>query len=107
MSAAQSKTWVTNQLNEGFILADCSLEAAKQTANMSQSRKALHVTDYEVHALQVDVRDEKGVQQMVDETESVFGRIDYFVNTAGVSPNTAWIVGLEMSQLLVENVVPI
>ena len=36
---------------------------------------------------------------MVDETKSMFGRIDYFVNTAGVSPNTAWIVGLEMSQL--------
>ena len=60
------------------------MEAAKQTAEMTQSRKASHPTDYKVHALHVDVRDEDGVQQMVNEAKSLFGRIDYFVNTAGV-----------------------
>ena len=90
-----------------LVCADINLEAAKQTANMSQSRKAPHVTDYKVHALQVDVRDEKGVQQMVDETKSLFGRMDYFVNTADVSPNTAWIVRSEVESALVENPVPI
>lgn len=63
------------------------MEAAKQTAEMSQSRKSSHLTDYKVHALHVDVRDEDGVQQMVNEAKLLFGRIDYFVNTAGVGSN--------------------
>lgn len=66
------------------VCADINMEAAKQTAKMSQSRKANHLTDYKVHALQVDVRDEDSVQQMVNQAKSLFGRIDYFVNTAGV-----------------------
>ena len=71
------------------VCADINLEAAQQTAEMSQSRKAGHLSDYKVHALYVDVRDEKSVQQMVNEAKSLFGRIDYFVNTAGVSSNIA------------------
>ena len=69
------------------ICADINLEAAKQTAEKSQSCKAGHVTEYKVHALHVDVRDEGSVGQTVDEAKSLFGRIDYFVNTAGVSSN--------------------
>ena len=72
-----------------IICADINLEAAKQTAEMSQSRKAGNVTDYKVHFLHVDVRDESSVERMVDEAKSLFGRIDYFVNTAGVSSNIA------------------
>ena len=72
-----------------IVCADINLEAAKQTAEISQSRKAGHLTDYKVHALHVDVRDENGVQQMVNEVKSLFGRIDYFVSTAGVSSNKA------------------
>lgn len=60
------------------------MEAAQQTAEMSSSRKAAHLMDDEVHAIQVDVRDEKRVQRMVDRTKSLFGCIDYFVSTAGV-----------------------
>lgn len=67
------------------VCADINMEAAKQTTEMSQSRKAEHLTDYKVHALHVDVRDEDSVQQMVKETKSLCGRIDYFVSTAGVS----------------------
>lgn len=58
------------------ICADINLEAAKQTAEKSKSCKAGHVTDYKVHALHVDVRDESSVGQMVDEADSLFGRID-------------------------------
>ena len=72
-----------------IICADINLEAAKQTAEMSQSHKAGNVTDYKVHALHVDVRDESSVGRMVDEAKSLFARIDYFVNTAGVSSNIA------------------
>ena len=68
-----------------IICADINLEAAKQTAEKSQSYKAGNISDYKVHALHVDVRDENSVGQMVDEAKSLFGRIDYFVNTAGVS----------------------
>ena len=71
------------------VCADINLEAAKQTAEKSQSCKAGNVTDYKVHALHVDVRDESSVGQMVDEAKSLFGRIDYFVNTAGVSSSVA------------------
>lgn len=68
-----------------LICADINLEAAKQTAEMSHTRLAEHLKDYRVHALHVDVRHEDGVQQMVNKAKSLFGRIDYFVNTAGVS----------------------
>ena len=67
------------------VCADINLAAAEQTARMSRYRKAGHVTDFKVRAVHVDVRDEHGVQQMVNEAKSLFGRIDYFVNTAGVS----------------------
>ena len=72
-----------------IICADTNLEAAKQTAEKSQSCKAGHVMNYRVHALHVGVRDERSVGQMVDDVRSYFGRIDYFVNTAGVSSNIA------------------
>ena len=71
-----------------LICADINLEAAQQTAEMSHTRKAEHLTDYRAYALHVDVRDEDGVQQMVSKAKSLFGRIDYFVNTAGVSSST-------------------
>lgn len=65
------------------------MEAARQTAEVSRSRKAKHLTDYKAHALHVDVREESSVQEMVNKAKSLFGRIDYFVNTAGVSLNVA------------------
>ena len=71
------------------ICADINLEAAKKTAEKSQTCKAGHVMDYKAHALHVDVRDESSVEQMFEEAKSLFGRIDYFVNTAGVSPDIA------------------
>ena len=67
-----------------LICADINMRAAQETAHISHSRKAAHVTKFAVSILQVDVRDEKSVQYMFDETNRLFGRIDYFVNTAGV-----------------------
>ena len=54
-------------------------------AEISQIRKAESCEELEAHALKVDTRDEASVQHMVDKTTSLFGRIDYFVSTAGVS----------------------
>lgn len=65
------------------------MEAARQTAEMSHFRKAEHLTDYKAHTLHVDVREEGSVQEMVNKAKSLFRRIDYFVNTAGVSLNMA------------------
>ena len=69
-----------------LICGDINLEAAQETADISCSRKAEHLR---VQALHVDVINENSVQQMVNEVHSLFGRIDYFVNTAGVSSGLA------------------
>ena len=61
-----------------------NVEAARQTAGMSLFRKAGHLTEFRVVAMHVDVTDENRVQQMATKAKSLFGRIDYFVNTAGV-----------------------
>lgn len=64
-----------------LICADINLESAKETASICYNlgRKC------NVQSSQVDVRDEKSVQRMVDQAKESCGRIDYFVNTAGVS----------------------
>ena len=70
---------------------------------MSCSRKAEHLTDYRAQALHVDVTNENSVQQMVNEANSRFGRIDYFVNTAGVSSGlTTDRYTLQSNQLKIE-----
>ena len=40
---------------------------------------------YRALIMQVDVTKEEGVNAMIDETMKEFGRIDYAVNSAGVS----------------------
>ena len=52
---------------------------------MSVSLKKNQTSSFAAHALRVDVTDEESVQQLVEGAKSLFGRIDYFVNTAGVS----------------------
>ena len=51
---------------------------------MSRPRQAKNGKNLKAHALEVDTRDETRVKQMIEETTSAFGRIDYFVSTAGV-----------------------
>lgn len=72
-----------------LICADIKLETAEKTAEMSKFGKDPRAAGFKAQALQVDVKDEKSVQQMVEDAKSLFGRIDYFVNTAGVSTRRA------------------
>lgn len=69
-----------------IVCADLNLESARATAHECTARKATSAPEFEAHALRFDVTDEASVQHMVDETKTRFGRIDHFVNTAGVSP---------------------
>ena len=50
-----------------------------------ESRKYAMNTEYKTIVLKVDMADEVGVQEMVDRAVKEFGRIDYAVNSAGVS----------------------
>ena len=68
-----------------LFCADISLESAKQTAETSEFSTRVQVSNFAAQALQVDVTDEESVQQMIDKVKSISGRVDYFVNTAGVS----------------------
>ena len=60
-------------------LNDCQ-EAAQRSKQF-----ATH-PDYRVLILTVNIVDESSVQAMVDNTIKEFGRIDYSINCAGVSP---------------------
>jgi len=68
-----------------IVCADINLEAADSTANECHTRLRPKGTELKTYFLEFDVTDEKSVQHMVDETKRLFGRIDHFVNTAGVS----------------------
>lgn len=52
---------------------------------IEESKKYATSATYAFLALKVDVASSKSVQSMVDVTVERFGRIDYFVNAAGVS----------------------
>ena len=67
------------------MCADINLEAAQETCELSKTWKREKCTQYTTHAIKVDVKSEEGVKLMVEETKQLFQRIDYFVNTAGVS----------------------
>ncbi|KAM0805632.1 hypothetical protein BDR22DRAFT_817057 [Usnea florida] len=83
-----------------LICADINLKAAFKTDEMSHSRNADHLPDYRVHALHADVTDENSVQRMAIQAQLLFGRIDYFVDTAGVnSTPSAGLHTLQSSQL--------
>jgi len=68
-----------------IVCADLKFAAACSTARECLERKATQTTEFKIRVLQFDVTDEASVQHMVDETKRLFGRIDHFVNTAGVS----------------------
>ena len=69
-----------------IVCADINLEAARSTALECLIGKTSQTTVIKTHAIQFDVKDEASVQRLVDETKNLYGRIDHFVNTAGVSP---------------------
>ena len=68
-----------------LVCADINLEAAKETKEISQARKAKSSERFKAYALRADTRDEASVQHMIEETSTLFRRIDIFVSTAGVS----------------------
>ncbi len=65
------------------VFADLDLDAA--TAASEQSRGIATAEGYETLAIRVDVRDRGSVRSMIEEVKKRFGRLDYAVNSAGVS----------------------
>lgn len=65
------------------VVADFNEKAAHDA--MRKCLTLSKVTGFKASALQVDVGDEESVQQVVDATVQRHGRIDCFVNSAGVS----------------------
>ena len=67
----------------GVIVADINEASAKEVTE--ESVKFATNPLYRAFTVVVDVTDESSVQSMVDFTLNKFGRIDYCVNSAGVS----------------------
>ena len=67
----------------GVVFADINLSNAQSA--VEESKSFASNSAYHGHAISVDVESLESVQEMVKETVSKFGRIDYLVNSAGVS----------------------
>jgi NAD(P)-dependent dehydrogenase (short-subunit alcohol dehydrogenase family) len=67
----------------GVVFADVNHEGIKAAAEES-SKYARHA-EYRALAIKVDLTDAQSVQDLVETTVKEFGRIDYAVNSAGVS----------------------
>lgn len=65
------------------MVADIHLEAAEEVAR--RSKTLAKSRDFRAEAIYIDVTKEDSVQNMANETVQLFGRIDYCVNSAGVS----------------------
>lgn len=68
----------------GIVFADLNYSSALEKAKNSNSYATN--TKYRAIAIEVDVSESGSVQKMVDFVVKEFGRIDYCVNSAGVSP---------------------
>lgn len=66
-----------------MAFADLNEQGARDAA--AESKKYATDAEYQSLVIKVDVADEASVQQMVDQVAKEFGRIDYAVNSAGVS----------------------
>lgn len=69
----------------GVVFADSNAEGARE--NAEKSEKYATNPQYRAVSIKVDVAIPESVQAMVDFTVKEFGRIDYSVNSAGVSAN--------------------
>ncbi|KAL8706780.1 MAG: hypothetical protein Q9201_000206 [Fulgogasparrea decipioides] len=65
-----------------IVCADMNETAAQKSAEDCLAQKM--DPDLKTHVVQFNVTDEESVQHMVDETKRLCGRIDHFVNTAGI-----------------------
>lgn len=70
-----------------LVSADIELNAAESVIAKAKDDVQETNAGFQAYAMQVDVTNEASVQQMVDEVKKRFGRIDYFVNSSGVSPS--------------------
>lgn len=68
---------------KGVAFADLNEQGAQDAA--AESKKYATDVEYQSLVIKVDIADEASVQQMVDQVVKEFGRIDYAVNSAGVS----------------------
>lgn len=69
-----------------LVLADINRAALEETARKCEDATSRRGLDpLIIHILDVDVSDEESVTKMIFDTVSKVGRIDYCVNTAGVS----------------------
>ncbi|KAL9090441.1 MAG: hypothetical protein Q9159_001971 [Coniocarpon cinnabarinum] len=68
---------------QGVVFADKVSDAAEEGSE--RSKKIAKAPDYKTMAITVDVTDLASVERMVSETVQHFGRIDYFINSAGVA----------------------
>ncbi|KIA75785.1 short-chain dehydrogenase [Aspergillus ustus] len=66
----------------GVLIADVSSSAATEAA--TECKAAATAPALRVEALHVDVTDQTSVQNAVDYAMTIFGRIDYCINCAGV-----------------------
>lgn len=67
----------------GIVFADLNKSGAQEAAD--KSKKFAAHPNYRTLVVEVDVTDPAGVQAVVDAAVKEFGRIDYSVNSAGVS----------------------
>jgi NAD(P)-dependent dehydrogenase (short-subunit alcohol dehydrogenase family) len=68
------------------VFANCNEKGARKAA--TDSKQYATNQDYIATAIHVDITDEDSVQKVVDYTQKSYHRIDYFVHSAGVSPNS-------------------
>lgn len=74
---------------KGVIFADLDVEGAQKVAD--ESKQGAKHAEYRALAVQLDIANEASVQSLVATTLKEFGRVDYAVNSAGVSvlPSTS------------------
>ncbi|KIX09211.1 uncharacterized protein Z518_00290 [Rhinocladiella mackenziei CBS 650.93] len=77
---------------ERLFLADINLEGLEQTKK--QAQQVHPAARLEVH--RTNIADEASVKQMIDTCVSIFGRVDYALNVAGVVPQRKGIADLDV-----------
>jgi NAD(P)-dependent dehydrogenase (short-subunit alcohol dehydrogenase family) len=68
---------------KGVVFADIDDTGAKAVAE--ESKKSAKQVEYRALAVKVDMDDAESVQNLITTAVNEFGRIDYAVNSAGVS----------------------
>lgn len=74
--------------SKGIMVADIQLAAAQEVAEMCRAAAAAvskGACNCRAEAIFVDVTSEESVRAMMEHAKETFGRIDYCINSAGVS----------------------